>query len=546
MASSPAGIDSSLAPASCYAAAMMRPLLIALLLVAACDKASPTSPTPKPDRLDVGEFPDNPLLASIPADTPYVFATFKPVSPDYIHKIVDVFGPIYHRAFDAYMAKSPEGSKQAAVFFELLGDVNAKRFDELGLSVKARFAVYGLAGGYPVMRLEIANGDRLIAFMQQVADRYHTQLPAPTQRGAWKLWRMPKPDKDWDWITAIGPKELVVSIAPANQLDADLATILGERKPAASLTTRQLRDLAVRDGFTGQGLGYVDLQRVAALADRDRSADCRDAITKLFAHAPRFAFGYRDLTANETTAGAVLELAPDVLGPLRSVTGSLAGIDRLTSVHPAMAVAAAGDIGRARALLPAIATAAEDLGKRCETPELSEVADKMRTLAAQPLPPVLDGLHGGMFVVNQMTLRGGVPERFDGYGAVHADHAAELVKLLAAKLPGLDLPLDGKAHPLPAAGLPGPATAAATSDTLAVGFGADSTKVTDLLGDKPAPAPLALVIFDYQRLGDLIPNNPNDPESADMKQLMRALGVLRMDLIVDERGLVAWMSFGLK
>jgi len=518
-------------------------MLIALLVIAACDKATPTT---KPDRPPVGDFPENPLLAYASADTPYVFATFKPISPEYIHKMVDTFGPIWRRTFNEYLAKSAGGAEEASAFFEILGDVNAKRFDELGLSVNARFAVYGLTSGYPVARLEIANGDRLIAFMQQVADRYHTQLPAPTARGAWKLWRRSIPDKDSSWVVAIGPKELVVSLAPSNVLDAELATILGETKPTASLTTRQLHDLAVRDGFTGQGLGYADLQRVAALADHDRSAECRDAITKLFAHAPRFAFGYRDLTANQTSAGAVLELAPDVLGPLRGVTGSLAGIDRLTSAHPAMAIAAAGDIDHARALLPAIATAAEDLGKRCDTPELSEVADKLRTVAAAPLPPFLGGLHGGMFVLDQAKVSGGVPTSFDGYAAIHSDHTVELVKFLAAKMPGLDLPLDGKAHALPAAGLPGAATAAATPDTLAVGFGADSTKVTDLLGGTPAPAPLAFMIFDYQRIGDLIPNNPNDPESADMRQLVSALGVLNMTLTVDERGLVAWMSFGMK
>jgi hypothetical protein len=522
---------------------MMRRLLIALFMLAACDKASPTT---KPDHPPVGDFPDNPLLAYASADTPYVFATFKPISPEYIHKIVDVFGPIYRRAFDAYMAKTPEGGQEAARFFEVLGDLNAKRFDEIGLSVNARFAVYGLANGYPVMRLEIANGDRMIAFMQTVADRYHQQLPAPTQRGAWKLWRAPTSEKDWSWIVAIAPKELVMALEPAALMDADLPTILGEKKPATPLTTRQLHDLAVRDGFTGQGLGYADLQRVAALADHDRSADCRDAIAKLFAHAPRFAFGYRDLTANETSAGAVLELAPDVLGPLRTVTGSLAGLDRLTSAHPAMAFAVAGDLGHARALLPAIATAAEDLGKRCETPELADFADKLRTAATRPLPPFLDGVHGGMVVLDQAKISGGVPESFDGYAVVHADHVADLVKLLAAKVPGLDLPLDGKVHALPATGLPGGVNAAATADTVAVGAGADSGKVTDLLGGKPAPAPLALMIFDYQRIGDLVPINPADPSSADMKQMMSALGVLDMTLTVDERGLVAWMSFGMK
>ncbi|HET9991548.1 MAG TPA: hypothetical protein VFQ65_23625, partial [Kofleriaceae bacterium] len=180
-------------------------MLIALLVIAACDKASPTT---KPDHPPVGDFPDNPLLAYAPADTPYVFATFKPISPEYIHKMVDTFGPIWRRGFNEYMAKSAGGDDQASAFFAELGDLSAKRFDELGLTVTARFAVYGLASGYPVARVEIANGDRVIALVQRLAGRYHTQLPAPTVRGAWKLWRTPIPDKDWSWVVAVGPKEL--------------------------------------------------------------------------------------------------------------------------------------------------------------------------------------------------------------------------------------------------------------------------------------------------------------------------------------------------
>jgi hypothetical protein len=307
-----------------------------------------------------------------------------------------------------------------------------------------------------------------------------------------------------------------------------------------------MKDLAQRDGFTGQGLGYADLQKVAAIADHDRTPDCRDAIAKLVAHAPRFVFGYRDLTPQQTTAGVVLELAPDALAAAKTATGSLAGLDRLASAHPAMAFAVAGDLAHARALLPALASTAEDLGKRCEAPELAGFADKLRTAATAPIPPMFDGLHGGIVVVDRMKRDGVAFSSLDGYALIHADHAADLVKLISAKVPGLDLPLDGKAHPLPAAGLPVPANAAATSDALAIGLGADSGKVTDLLGGKPQPAPLALMIFDYQRIGDLIPSNPDDPQSVDVKQLMSALGVLNMQFSVDDRGVVAWMTFGMK
>src|SRR3569833_3793779 len=187
---------------------MLRRVMIALVVLAACDKAKSPDPLPKPEKLEAGDFPDNPLLASVSADTPYVFATIKPVPPEYIHKMVQVFGPIYRRGFDAYMAKTPNGAQAAAKLFDLIGNLAAKRFDELGLSVTARFAVYGLASGYPVVQFEITNRDRKTTFVHKVADAYHQQMPEPTQRGPWKVWRNAVPDKDYSWITAIGPKEL--------------------------------------------------------------------------------------------------------------------------------------------------------------------------------------------------------------------------------------------------------------------------------------------------------------------------------------------------
>jgi hypothetical protein len=125
------------------------------------------------------------------------------------------------------------------------------------------------------------------------------------------------------------------------------------------MTTAQFRALAERDGFTGQGLGFVDLARVGALvADAAGAApDCLAAVTAIAKRAPRLAVGYDDFTLHRLAFGMVLELAPDVLADARGLSGSLAGLDRLLGQKPAMAMAVAGNIEHGRTVLARVAGA---------------------------------------------------------------------------------------------------------------------------------------------------------------------------------------------
>jgi len=69
---------------------------------------------------------------------------------------------------------------------------------------------------------------------------------------------------------------------------------------------------------------------------------------------------------------------------------------------------------------------------------------------------------------------------------------------------------------------------------------------TIMLGDKPAPAPLALMVLDYSRIGGLIPDNPADPSSRDLKDMVEKLGIVRFQVLADERGLGVWIDVEMK
>src|ERR1041384_5422812 len=93
-----------------------------------------------------GDIPDNPLLAAVPADTPWVFATFKPVPLESLRGLVDLLGPPAKRGFTEYMVNGNAVEQRAGR--QLLADLAAmdvKRFEEIGFATKARLVVDGLA-----------------------------------------------------------------------------------------------------------------------------------------------------------------------------------------------------------------------------------------------------------------------------------------------------------------------------------------------------------------------------------------------------------------
>jgi hypothetical protein len=86
---------------------MRRTASIAVLVVAAaCSKkqdavtGSSSAKLPATHAAAVGEFQDNRLLAYVPADTPYAFASFKPIPPEYIDRMASLFEPLVTRARD--------------------------------------------------------------------------------------------------------------------------------------------------------------------------------------------------------------------------------------------------------------------------------------------------------------------------------------------------------------------------------------------------------------------------------------------------------------
>jgi hypothetical protein len=493
-----------------------------------------------------GDFPENPLLAYAPADSPYVLATFKPVPAELFQKLIKMFSPAWHQVAGKL---GPDGTdardkKIADDLLAVLDRLDVKTIEDQGFSTKARFVIYGL-GAYPVWRAELLDGAKVNNLVTLAALRWDVKLPPATDHAGGRYWIF-EPGPEAAIFVGVFAKEVVLAIAPKDQLTANLANLTGDQKAATPLTTAQLKAVAERDGFTGQGVGYVDLVRVAAMLPQ-RSPECGAAVVALAKRMPRIAFGYDDLTPTRMAGGMVAELAPDVLGDARSMTGKLAGVDRLLASKPMMAFAVSLDLEHARTAVGRVAGVFADLGQRCDLATMSDAATKAGAALAKPLPPFLAGVHGGYAVVKNFRMTQGKPDLMEGFASIQADHAPELVKLAQAKLPGFELPADGKAHALPANASPIPGHVASSEHAIGVALGPTSeADAVAALGGKAAPAPLLAIAFDYSRMSAFLPDMNSGPETAMIRDVISHFGVLAAQLLIDDRGFVWWGSFDLK
>lgn len=494
-----------------------------------------------------GAFPDNPLLASVPDDTPYVLATFKPFPVDYLHKLYQLFEPTW-RKLSSEASGSPAFAAGMRAAEQELGDLSAARLEKIGISPRARFVVYGL-GAYPVWRVELLDGSRLLGFVDRVVARLGMKLPPGIQRSGRTYWLIPVPSHpSWTLLMAVGPKELVMAAAPRATIDGNLPLLIGEQPAAHPLTTAALRAIAARDGFTGQGVGYVDVTRVSALAADafGLPGDCRSALAGTAARAPRIGFGYDDLSGKRLAFGMVIETAPDLTTELRGLQGTLAGFDHLLESSPMFAFEVAGSLDGARALAPRLGAWLRDLGQRCDADGLVRAAGRVDSFASAQLPPFASGIHGLVLAFDRLeTGQPFAAPKIEGWAVADVDHADDLVSTVLMLMPGLQLATDGKAYPLPAT-VPFPGHVAASHSAIALALGPHSaTKAVAALRGRPVPAPLAVLEVDYSRMGELLAaSGGSDPDAT--AAMVKAFGRAWVQVLADERGLVVWNSFELR
>ena len=133
--------------------------------------------------------------------------TGRDYDPELIEQMSAMYKPIFARALQA---QNDETEKLRALVDEI-GTFSVQRLEEIGLSAKARMVIYGI-GVYPVMRIELRDGNAVFGFIQRIAKRWNYALPAPSEENGHRVWRFD--DDKMSVLISLANSELVLAMAP--------------------------------------------------------------------------------------------------------------------------------------------------------------------------------------------------------------------------------------------------------------------------------------------------------------------------------------------
>lgn len=537
------------------------------IALAACKKDSELPGLgPRGPVIDVDKLRAPALFAHIPADTPYVLASFEAVSLDYYAKLRHTTGPALARGVDelrALGAGSDLGRWVDALTDELAGKWTASGVESLGLSAQPRFAIYG-HGALPVVaRLEIKDGKALLATIERIAHRAGARLPPLENRHGREFWRIELPDETGA-IVAIADDQLVAAFGPRHAIAAVLPQILGAEKPARSMADgAELKQAIAKHRLGPVMIGFTDTKRLAhaliALAEETPPAACLAEIDRLAAQVPRFVFGYSELTGKRFSGAAVLELAPPLIERLKALRTAVPGLGAALAGEPLFAMGGGLDLERGKAAGGAAAAVLGDLGRACEAEELVDAARELRENLAEGLPGPVAAVAGGAISIDAIDLGSDyasrrsygippLPRKVEGFAMLAVADARDVFRSIAAFLPPIrEIEPDGRLHELELTklGLPFDIDAGVGERALVVAAGArgkrQAREALDATGG--GKAPFLAGTLDLRKVMELQAQLDATSPTRDFDEDMAAMfGRATFSLDVTDAGLALWMS----
>ena len=475
-----------------------------------------------------GKNDDNAPLAFVPAQTPYVFANFEPLDGDVVESWMAMAEPI-RVAYAETLARArvelqkggedPEKSQRILSLMELFEDkMTMEGWERIGFSREGRGAVYGV-GVLPVIRTELADPDKLRAFIAELQTRLGQTFPVAEIDGH-SYWRIvPDADKPVAIVIAIIESQLVITLDPGSA-DAPLAALLGLQRPEQSiLDSEELANINKDYGFGPHGTVLVDMRRMAAAlfgqdgqstwftqmlaADgQTLSPACRTEFSGMADNMPRLVGGYTSLDAKSMDSRTILELKPALAQGLMPVAAPVPGVGTAKAGSVALDFGFGLKLDKLGEFIQAQASAIRAAPYTCEhLLSMNESAEQVGQQMAG-LYMAAGWFTGMRAVVTDLTWGAdNQPETVEGALVIASPNPAGLIGMLQGFVPQLaELNLVANADPVPVAlgemagmGTKVPPTVAAMTDKaigLGVGAAAQSTLKGYLAEPSAEPAPL--------------------------------------------------------
>lgn len=544
--------------------------LAVVLALAACSKkeeAKQQPPgggggeaAPAPKAVDTSKLNAPPLFAHIPADTPYVFASFEPLPAEFWNLIGGTMKPELEKAIDSLLAQPAERPPQkfvAGVLRELRGNLTADGIKKvLGLSPDMRFVIHGI-GFVPVFRLEVADSKALTATIEKHAKESGMLLPMATHAGK-PYYRIP--DGDVLVVAAVLDDHLVVSGGPAPLVDKALPMILGVEKPNPSMADGgALKEVVARHGLAPFGAGYADTTKLLNLAVAAKTMKgepppptCAPQLAALGARFPRVVFGYDAVSGSRIGMRAVLEVEPGLLGRLKALQVEVPGLTGGKLATPALFAIGGGiDIPKVRQMGGDLARGMTEFGQACGITDMVESAGELTATLAKPMPPGVDKVRGGLAVVlgGEMGPQG--PRNLDGFIVVATDDPNALLDMVYAQLPpqAPKVARDGKFHDVvPAGAIPnmGAVQAAVKEKAIVVRSGAGAVAASEAALEQKGASPLFFVTYDYGRIMQTVAQLAPGGVPGVSPKLLAMFGQSSMSATVGDNGVAVAFDMEIK
>jgi hypothetical protein len=430
-------------------------LVVAILSLAACkrgEEASATAPA------------TNPLLAHVPADTPYLFANLEPTPPEVVDAYLERFAPSLELAqamlddiqieINSDDPEHRQARLMAAILNELDGKLDRQGFESLGFSLESHKAIYGI-GAFPTMRLALRDADALRAAIRRIEQNSGMTFPAASAAGI-DYWRFTDGGGQAGLYVAILDDHVAVGMFPAAAEAELLPALLGQALPGESMDSGEALAMLNRDqGYTRYGSGYIDftkladefldgnsttLSRLGDLHGFDPASldpACVAEIRGLVAQVPRLTAGTTELTANTVAVKSQLQLEPGLSDQLANLVADVATAD---DAEEAMFTAAVGiRVGRLKELLINKASAISAEPFQCShLAGLNRYASQLLAQLNRPVPPFVGNLNGFRLRLDEIDLANPSPETARGMFSLEVEKPQMLVGMAQMFVPGVD------------------------------------------------------------------------------------------------------------
>ncbi|HEU5055837.1 MAG TPA: hypothetical protein VFU21_04910 [Kofleriaceae bacterium] len=501
--------------------AMVAALAASLVGAAGCKKEGDGKSESKADenKAAAAKLTAPALFAHIPADTPYAFAAFDPLPPAYWDAVGGAVKPELEKLLDQMLqmpADEPPAKFALGMAREFRANLNAAGMKKsFGISPDKRWAFYGV-GIVPVFRLEL-DGKALRATVERISKESGFTLPTATA-GTTSYYRFE--DGEVVVLVAVLDDQLIASGGPKALVDQSLKFIVGGEKPQPSMADGgALKEVTARHGFASYGSGFVDsakMLKVLMMADLMKSAtggggmpeSCKPQLEALSVKFPRVAFGYDEVSPTRAAMRMILEMEPALVARMKQLEVDVPGMAGGKLTDKALIAFGGGiDVAKAKALASDFADGMAAFGTACGASDMVSSAGEMKQGLSQPLPPVMEGIKGGLVALLSAELTGGRPSNVAGYAYVITDNPGALADMATQQLAAMGnvpkVPKDGKFHDVvPAGAVPGleAVKAAVKEKAVVVATGAKGTEGAERALAAKGKAPLVFLSYDYGRL----------------------------------------------